>query len=682
MTRRRQGLAVAALLALYWLMAVSASPRVGVAVDEIAHLASGYSYWQSNDFRMHPENGTLTMRAAALPLLAMDLQFPPEDRPDWRRADIATIGRDFFFELGNPLDRMLLAGRAMIALFGVLTLWLVWRWASGLGGPAAGLSAVALGALSPTLLAHGGLVTSDIALTACLLAVVTAFWRLLHAITWPRLSLATLAGGAVLLAKMSGVLAAPILAVLILVRWLRAAPLPVRLGGRSRWLRKRSQVVAATLGVSVFVASGSLVLLWGGYGFRYSGFNAASTAADGYYFTWEQILGEEPLPPNDGESGVPSRVLASADPTGPSGMTRTIAWMRDHRLLPEAYLWGFAHTYKFSRARPAFLNGEYRTAGWPGFFPLAFLMKTTLPVMLLFAAGVALVAAQKVGRRRRCRLFHRLAPLLVLFAIYWAMAVTTKLNIGHRHILPIYPVVFMGAGFAAAWLLSAHVRRWGRFALAVAVLGQAVDSFAARPFYLSYFNILAGGTDGGWRHLVDSSFDWGQGLPDLQRWLREKEARADGSPVYLTYFGTDSPRARGIDVRRFADDLNDYGPRNYPTIPTGGWFVIGATHFQRVYLHLTGPWNAERETLYRSLAARLFDPDLRAGGTTPEAGPELLRDAQDFELLLFGRLCQFLSGREPDTVIGGSLLAFRLTDEEIAFAFGAPFEAIVPAAAQ
>jgi len=364
-------------------------------------------------------------------------------------------------------------------------------------------------------------------------------------------------------------------------------------------------------------------------------------------------------------------------------MTRTIAWLRDHRLLPEAYLWGFAHTYKFSQARPAFLNGEYRTTGWPQFFPLTFLMKTTIPALALGSVGILLFVSRSRNRPGRTGIgrFQRAAPLLILLFIYWAMAVRTHLNIGHRHILPTYPIIYVFAGAGIAWLFCGEIRRWGRIVAAIAMISQAVDSLAARPFYISYFNPVAGGPAAGWRHLVDSSWDWGQGLPDLDTWLARKNDAGDSGPVYLTYFGTDSPRARNLPVIRFADDLNDYGPRTYPTIPRGGWFVISATHYQRVYLHLTGPWDREREQLYRQLQAELVQPAGSApaaeGGTADRAS--LLRDAQDFELLMFGRLCFYLSDRAPFTVIGGSLLVFRLTDAEVAYALNAPFENFRPA---
>ena len=104
------------------------------------------------------------------------------------------------------------------------------------------------------------------------------------------------------------------------------------------------------------------------------------------------VLEEQPIP-MPGESAYRSPFARPAPEVAPTAGTQLISWLRRHELLPEAYLWGLAHTYKFSRARSAFLDGRHRREGWPQFFPLAFWYKTTLPVLLLLAAGIAITAA-------------------------------------------------------------------------------------------------------------------------------------------------------------------------------------------------------------------------------------------------------------------------------------------------
>jgi 4-amino-4-deoxy-L-arabinose transferase-like glycosyltransferase len=673
--RLRTALLVALGLALYWVMAVSVSSRMGVTADEVVHLTGGITYWKFNDYRMHPENGTLPMRIAALPWLFSDVHLPPLTDKTWLTSKVNLYGEKLFFESGNAIDALLFRARLVIALTGVFTIWLTWRWACGLFGRAAGWVALGLAIFCPALLAHGGLATSDMTMTACVLAALSLVWRLLHRASWVRLVLTALVCGLAFLSKMSGVLIVPLIGAMLVLRWVRRAPLVLALGGQTRCLRRRAQIVTATLALMLAVGAGSLAVLWAGYGFRFDGFNRRVSATEGYYFDWDVILDKAPVPwPND------SSLDALRPPRRPlqeTPMTHLIGWLHDHRLLPEAYLWGFAHTYKFSRYRPAFFMGDYRATGWKTFFPVAFLLKTPPPALALIALGTGTLAFSlrrradsKPGLRVKPWLY-RATPLLLFFTVYWVMAINMHLNIGHRHILPTYPVFYVFASAAALWL-GTRARRALTLALGVALTLHAIDSWNARPFYLSYFSPLVGGMARGYHYLVDSSYDWGQGLPDLARWLEAKKARGDPTPVYLTYFGADSPRARRLDVIRFGDELNDSGPRTFPAQVHGGWFVISATHFWRVYLPTRGSWTAEHERLYRGVAARLAAAQAAGGALDAAARAQLVKDAMDYEILQSGRLNYFLQNRPPLEVIGGSLLVFRLTDAEVNFALNAP----------
>jgi 4-amino-4-deoxy-L-arabinose transferase-like glycosyltransferase len=674
MSRRATAVLLGAALALFCWLASSTSPRLGVTADEVVHLTGGYTYWKFNDYRMHPENGTLPMRLAALPWLAMDLRHPPLTDPNWIASNVTYYGDALFFSSGNPLEAMLQRARMMIALVGAFTVWLTWRWARGLFGQRAGWVALALAIFCPAMLAHSGLATSDIGMTGCVLGALSAVWLLLHRITWPRLFVAALACGCAFLSKMSGVLIVPLIAALVLLRWFRPAPILVALGGSTRWLRRRWAVAGATISATVAVAAGSLVVLWAAYGFRFEGFNRERSDARSYFFSWDAVLEREVIPwPSDSAL---DELRPARQPLRPSAMTALIDQLREHRLLPEAYLWGFAHTYKFSRYRPAFFRGEHRGTGWKLFFPTALLFKSTLPMLALVATGLgALLWARrrKLGRAAGVRPWaYRAAPLILFFVVYWAMAVNMALNIGHRHILPTYPILFVFAS-ASVIFLAMSARRLVAAAIIAALSLHALESFLARPFYLSYFQPLAGGMERGYRHFVDSSFDWGQGLPDLTRWLEKKKAHGDATPVFLTYFGADSPRARRLDVIRFGDEATDYGTRAFPAHVRAGWFVISATHFQRVYLPIRGEWSARAEQIYRDVHARLLAAQSRHGTLSEAERAQFTRDAQDYELLQFCRLTFFLRDVAPDDIIGGSLLAFKLSDAELQRAlFGPP----------
>jgi hypothetical protein len=125
-------------------------------------------------------------------------------------------------------------------------------------------------------------------------------------------------------------------------------------------------------------------------------------------------------------------------------------------------------------------------------------------------------------------------PSLVIFL----SASSGRMNIGERYILPMYPYLLMAS--AACPLLAAGRGR----AVAAAVLGaHALSSLLAAPGgYISYFNVVAGGREGGHRVLLDSNLDWGQDLPRLARWMKENGIER----IQLAYHGADDPARFGI----------------------------------------------------------------------------------------------------------------------------------------
>lgn len=681
--RRKLDLGLGLLLgAVFVWLTVSVSPRVGMTFDELGHIVSGYSYWKFDDYRVNAENGVFSTRAGALPLLFEPLQFPARDHPHWQDCNARALGYDFFFHLGNDPARMLHRARWAAAGAGLVLLWLIWRWARNLFGLPAGLLAVILAAFSPTILAHSGFATSDMTLTCCLLAALSAWWRLWHRVTIGRILLAGLTAGLAFTTKTSGVLLIPILGLLLLLRGGAGHPLRVALGAWRRRFRTRLAVGGMLVAASAAAALGSVGVIWAGYGFRYASHPPQPGPPLSFEHSWDLLLTSSTRwPPDRTDPEDPATAR-------PSGLTqrvalRVVSWARDHRVLPEAFLWGQLFTYKSSREREAFLMGDYSVRGWPKFFPLAFLLKSTPVELLLFAAGVISLLVVTLRRRTDAhsatatapRWLYRAAPLLVLFVLYWGVAIATPLNIGHRHLLPVYPVVFVFAGAAAIWLVRRR-SAWAGALLALLVVAQVASALGARPFYLSYFTPVVGGQDRGWHYLIDSSFDWGQGLPDFTAWLEERRALGDTTPVYLTYFGSDSPRARQLPVTRFADWRDDHGQRNFPARVGGGWYAISATHFRRVYLQMPGPWNDRFEQLYLAIDRRIrFTPE-QAARLTEQDRAQIRPMLQNYELLQFGRLCHFLQHREPARLIGGSILLFKLTAEEVAFALNQPLAAV------
>lgn len=639
-------LALAVLLAgLHAVLGVTATAGMAVTHDEIAHLTAGRAYNTLDDYRLQPENGVLPQRWTALPLSLLHPHYPPlAGNEAWRDADIWIFGHQFFYESGNETDLMLFVGRAMISLFSAGTGLLIFFWSRRLFGTCGAFLSLGLFVFCPGFLANGPLATSDVTMVFFLLASVTAWWWQLESPNWRRVLLSAVVFALACVAKFSAVLLLPMFVLLALLRLLRPP------GGS----RTRLEYTIRLAGAALAHAVCAWTVIWTFFGWRYSAFAPGlPPPLIDFNRPWTWVLED---------SGFVGKVVLLA---------------RKLHALPEAFLYGFTFVFQFARQRGAFLNGEYSIYGWASFFPFTFLAKTTVPVLLLIATGLAawiqrLVAAGAAWRERVRAQLWPLAPLLVLFVVYWLVSIGSHLNIGHRHILPTYPVVFILLGAFGSWL---NRRRPAALVVVLALAGWHVgESLWIRPHYLAYFNELVGGPANGWRHLVDSSLDWGQDLPDLARWLRTHNSGAPREPVYLSYFGTGDPRYEGIAATRLPTLPNL--PPKPPWYRLGpGLYCVSASMLQVVYGPIRGPWTKQLEAEYQHLHA--IESTLLAYQSDPAKRRKLQHDVADqkwravwnrYDQLRFARLCFYLRARQPDAVIDYTIFVYRLSAEEIAWA--------------
>lgn len=695
---------VGALLLLYGLMALSGVWEKCTTYDEIAHLTSGYSYWLFGDYRLHPENGNLPQRWVALPLLRGAYRFPSRESPAWQQADVWSVGDEFFHDLGNPADGMLFQGRAMVVLLGMLVSSLVYAWSRSCFGRAGGILSLVLCVFCPTMLAQGSLVTSDMAATLFFLATVGGLWMVLHRVTPWTIAGSCLAMAGLFLAKMSAVFIIPVGLIMAVVRLVSAQP--ITLAWRNPWTiasRWQRVVVLAIL----VVVHGTVVwlALWTAFGFRFSAFRSDDPGPHVFYKGgWPFIHRYE------------NEVISA------------LAQVRDAGWLPEAYLYGFGFTEVHSRERRAFLNGEYGSEGWTVFFPYCLLVKTPLPLFAILGLASAAVVASWVSRSgepdpgqwgpRLVASLYRSTPLLSLFLVYWGFALTSHLNIGQRHLLPTYPIMFIFAGAAAHWLrrrtgtisnptqtqretpgsqaeqgcetpgFASFIHPAAAVTTGLLLVWFVGESLRTWPHYLAYFNVLAGGSRNGYRHLVDSSLDWGQDLPGLKKWLDRNVPEGDGEkPVYLSYFGMARPEHYGIRTRLLP--CTPARPSSEPLAGlTGGVYCISATMIQCVYVAAPGPWDDGYEKMYRQAQDLLRR--YRMAESSPAVQEALLAEASQlpcflslrkvewtqviwlFEELRFARLCAYLRQRDPDDHVGYSILIYRLTDGDVRQAIEGP----------
>lgn len=616
--------------------------------DEPAHLTAGYSYCMYDDYRLQPENGNLPQRWFALPVLFGGYEFPV-DPVAWQKADVWNLSARFLYASGNDPHSLMFRGRAFAILLSAAVCLTVYFWSTSLFGQTGGLISLLICSFSPTILAHGRLMTSDMC-AALFFTVATWFiWKSLHHVTVATTlaSAATVSGLAI--SKASVVLILPVVGLMLIARFAGRRPMRVTMGQsiHVKVVHPLRQI-AISVTVAAICTLAAFSTVWLAYGLRYQA--AADNAVDRFYKydSLQQVV--------DLVDGTPGEVLK---------------WCADHHLLPEAYLYGAAYV-AVHRNRSAFFNGDYSESGWRTFFPYCLTVKTPLPVLAMILLGVTgiimvrRVRSQTDTAEALCGWYDTI-PLWSLLAGMWPVFILTSLNIGHRHLLPTYPAMFVLAGGSAVWLssISASMRLIPKVLLAWCI----VESARAYPHYLSYFNQLVP-RDRAYEHLVDSSLDWGQDLPGLATWLKEHRSSGN-SNVYLAYFGQGDPAYYGIEATPI--------PVENWTAPflkelRGGLFCVSATHLMNVYGNVAGPWTPEYEQQYRIV---LSAHQQLTQGLTLDLPPPLDQLSPDqlaatCDVLAASRLMAYLRTRVPEDHIGFSILIFRLTDQEIEDAISGP----------
>ena len=178
-----------------------------------------------------------------------------------------------------------------------------------------------------------------------------------------------------------------------------------------------------------------------------------------------------------------------------------------------------------------FLFGKSSPEGFPSYFFVAFLAKSSIAFLLLTA--LLLTGLVVGGRPARAYAALFLLPAGVLFLA----SIGTTYNIGIRHMLPVYPLLAMaGAGlFRRVRDAAGPAARPALLALCALPFVSAGELIRIHPHELSYFNPFAGGPEKARAVLSDSNVDWGL---DLGRLADELKRRGVTDPT-IAYFGGD-----------------------------------------------------------------------------------------------------------------------------------------------
>ena len=468
--------------------------------DEPLHIMAGLDAWRLHRFERWNDHPPLVFLLGTLPLLVThgEIDMQPEAR--------MTDGI-------RPSPEVVAWGaRSINVLFGVLLGILLWMTARRLFSEGAANFALALFAFSPSLIANFSIACNDgaVALVAFATAMQVVHWR--RKPTWGRTIALALILGALLATKFS----TPVLFLLALGLVLVLKPDSVAWNPRDWNWRQGFAIVAV-----------GFIVIWSVYFFH----STKVTVRD-----------------NMVTASSPNRTKAATGALHvPLNLTVYVP--------AGEYLEGMGRVANhLKNGHPSFLLGQIKTAGgWKSYFPIVVALKWPPVVLGLFLTAVLLAVLKRLQ-------FPPDLLLMALFpAVYFLVSIFSKVDLGERHILLVYPFALLCA--AGLWQF-ARQRRAVLVLFVALIFVNTADALRYAPDYLSYFTIFVKPATS-YKLLTDSNLDWGQGLLALRKY----QAQHPNETIHLAYFGTMDP--------------NLYGIRYVPLAPderVSGTVIVSATH--------------------------------------------------------------------------------------------------------
>jgi len=440
--------------------------------DEGRQLLSGYTYLTSGHFTVAVEHPPLLKLLWAVPVWFLHPS-PPHGGDAWLAA------ADFLYHNRVSADAMLMAGRCSAIAVSVLLGLAIAYWARCHFGVGPALFAVFLFAADPNFLANGRYIKNDVGASLMIFAATMIWGDYLVQATRKRLWLSGLVVGLALTTKNSAMILWPAMLLLYLLH---------------RWQQRRrfsAVECVRTFGTVGIVAFAVIFLV---YGFEVS--------------------------PAGSSPGFAMRIFPAA------------SWLTRVPVPALGYFRGLGNLSLRQAGKAlevSYLLGRQSASGWWYMSPVAFAVKTPLAELALFGMVLAVAA----GRLRTLRLRgmdFRWLLLLATPACYCVAALVAHSNAGERHLLPLYPFLFV---FSAGVLLGGRAPKWGWPAVAACGLLLILETGSVHPHYLAFFNALAGGPAGGREYLVDSNLDWGQDVRNLKVYMDDHRIPS----VCISYFG-------------------------------------------------------------------------------------------------------------------------------------------------
>ncbi|MDD2913361.1 MAG: glycosyltransferase family 39 protein [Candidatus Pacebacteria bacterium] len=510
--------------------------------DETAHVTAGYSYLIKKDMRVNPEHPPLVKNIAAFPLLFLNLNFP-SDSPNWTQEQPPRwwvqfdLANDFIYNSKNNPDKIMLFSRTVMILFLLLLGFLIFHFARKKYGNKAGLISLFLFSFSPTFLAHGRLINTDIgAAFGALLSFY--FWlRFFEKPSKKNVLLAGITFGIALSLKFSLVLLIPTFVIITLVYAL---------------LQEKPFYQLLKYSLLSFLAGviGMVFVVFPLYQYHVYNYPPERQARDAEYIL--ETFGNRTI--------VNGIIYSSEKP-----FLRPFA---------QYFLGLFTAMQRVDGGNTTFFLGEISSGSFKSYFPTVYFIKETLTFHILTIISLALLFLYILKYRLFQRPIYALREyfaefsMFVFMAIYWYTSINSNLNIGVRHLLPVFPFAFILVGGAISKINFSKSFKILLFALFSFQIYSVISIY---PHFLAYFNETVT-PQKGHLYVVDSNLDWGQDLKRLKNLLNEKEIDF----IYIDYFG-----GGNLDYYLGEENYKRWEGLNSPhDFPKGNWLAVSLNQLQ------------------------------------------------------------------------------------------------------
>ncbi|MFC1700544.1 ArnT family glycosyltransferase [Patescibacteria group bacterium] len=512
-------------------------------MDELAHTPAGYSYITQKDMRLNPEHPPLLKDLAGLSvwlgskITGKSIVFPKTTNWTEKLNGQWEFGRDLLYRNGNDADSIIFWGRLPMLLIMLILGIYVFKWAHELYGNKAGLLALFLYSLSPTFIAHGRYVTTDVGAAAAFFISIYYLVKWVNNQNKKNLIIAGIVFGLALLTKFSLVLLIPYFVFIVMAWSLINYNKDTKLPHFTAIVRSLAIPLISLFLIGII----GMALIWPVYKFHI--LNYPETRQ-----TFDTIA-------NLGSYG--NRLLADS-----------VIWMSEKSILRPygQFFHGLLMVIQRSvGGNTTYFLGEISRFGWRSYFPIVFSIKVPLVFLILILIAF-LTSARNIKKLFKKENFAEFA-LLSFFILYWVMSIRSTLNIGVRHVLPIFPILYV---LISGQIIKIKNKKLNIF-LIIMLLWYAIGTIKIYPNFLTYFNEIAGGPENGYKYAIDSNLDWGQDLRRLKNWIEKNNI----NKIYVEYFG-------GGDLNYYLDGKWQtwWGERDPSELPSDSWLAVSTTLIQ------------------------------------------------------------------------------------------------------